>query len=247
MQKRIVVVEDDREQAEEVRDYLQANGFRIQVVGEGRAFRALMSAGEPDLVVLDINLPGDSGLTLLQELRRDSDVPVLALSGRIDPIDRVVGLELGADDYIAKPYHPRELLARINAVLRRRILEPRSVAAANPASPLLCFLGFTLDTRRRLLSGPDGRDIALTSSLYKLLEAGVRRPGRTLTREFLTSYVFGRDWQPMDRSIDNLVALLRKRMSGDDVSMSAFKSVRGVGYVFAANVTEAAENEAAES
>jgi two-component system, OmpR family, response regulator len=238
MQKRIVVVEDDREQAEEVKDYLQTNGFHVQVVGDGRAFRALMSTGEPDLIVLDINLPGESGLTLLQELRRDSDVPVLALSGRIDPIDRVVGLELGADDYVAKPYHPRELLARINAVLRRSMSSPRPAAAASPASETVCFLGFTLDVRRRQLSGPDGREIALTSSLFKLLEAGVRRPGRTLTREFLTRYIFGREWQPADRSVDNLVALLRGRMSGDGDPIVAFKSVRGAGYVFAAEVSE---------
>ncbi len=219
--------------------YLTDEGFQVSLAGDGQEMRREMADAEIDLVLLDQVIPGDDGLTLLRELRRHSSVPVIMVTGKGEMLDRIVGLEVGADDYIAKPFHLREVLARIRAVLRRAAPAAAPATEAPEAEPQgdrLAFAGWTLDTRRRELRDSQGAEVELTTGEFNLLLAFLEAPNRPLNRDQLMDKLRGRDWSPFDRSIDTQVGRLRKKIEVDPKNPSLIKTVRGVGYVFTPEV-----------
>jgi len=219
--------------------YLEDEGFEVSLAENGEQLRAAMAAGEIDLVLLDQVIPGEDGLTHLRELRRRSSVPVIMITGKGEMLDRIVGLEVGADDYIAKPFHLREVLARIRAVLRRSApaSSPNAeIADASTEFGPLAFAGWTLDPRRRELRNARGEEVELTTGEFNLLLAFVRAPNRPLNRDQLMDLLRGRDWSPFDRSIDTQVGRLRKKIEADPKNPTLIKTVRGVGYVFTPEV-----------
>jgi two-component system phosphate regulon response regulator OmpR len=226
--ERVLVVDDDPALRELLSDYLTANGLVVEAVGDGAAMRRALLGGMPGAIVLDLMLPGEDGLSLARELRTHSAVPILMLSARGEEIDRVIGLEVGADDYLAKPFGPRELLARLRALLRRS----RTVAA-EPASPSLlpCFGPFQLDlAAHRLLR--DGVEVRLTSAEFDLLRVFVERPNCVLSRDTLVTQLKGYERDPFDRSIDIRVTRLRRKIEIDPAAPAFVRTIRGEGYLF---------------
>ncbi len=229
----ILVVDDHREIRELLAKYLTRNGFRVSVASGGVDMRQQMRTGTFDLVVLDIMMPGEDGLTLCRQLRQASDIPVVLLTAVAEETDRIVGLELGADDYVTKPFNPRELLARIRAILRRA----QGPARAQQGEPgLYRFDRWQLDPGRRVLLDETGNDVRLGSAEFRLLLAFVTRPSVVLSRDQLLDITAGRPAQVFDRSIDNLVSRLRRRIERDPQNPTLIKTVWGDGYVFAAPV-----------
>ena len=228
---RILVVDDDPDLRDLLSTYLGANGFEVQTAGDGVAMRAALASGAPDAIVLDLMLPGEDGLSLTRWLRAQSSVPILMLSARGEELDRVIGLEVGADDYLAKPFGPRELLARLRALLRR--VQPGAAdVAAPPAQPH--FGPFSLDIEgRRLLR--DGVEIGLTSAEFGLLAAFVTRPNRVLSRDTLVDILRGYERDAFDRSIDNRVTRLRRKIEVEAAAPAYIRTVRGEGYLFNPN------------
>lgn len=229
----ILIVDDDREIRELVGNYLKKNGLRTTVVADGRQMRSFLEANTVDLIVLDIMMPGDDGLQLCRELRvgKHKATPVLMLTARNDETDRIIGLEMGADDYLTKPFAARELLARINAVLRRtRMLPPNLVVTE--AGRLLAFGRWQLDTSARHLLDKDGTMVALSGAEYRLLRVFLDHPQRVLSRDQLLNLTQGRDADLFDRSIDLLVSRLRQRLLDDAREPAYIKTVRSEGYVF---------------
>lgn len=233
----ILVVDDDSRIRKLLEDYLGIEGFLVRSAAHGNGMRQQMEDGDFDLVLLDIGLPGEDGLTLARELRRVSTVGIIMLTGKADVIDRIVGIEVGADDYIAKPFHLREVLARVKAVLRRAHDNGKS-NIANPEEELLengtAFGQWQFFPARRSLIGLDGCEVALTSGEFDMLAALLRNPGRVLTRDQLMDITHGSNWAAVDRTIDAQIARLRKKIEPDVANPSLIKSVRGVGYVFSA-------------
>jgi two-component system OmpR family response regulator len=228
----ILIVDDDSEIRSLLRDYLERNGLRATAVADGRGMRAALADGQFDLVILDLMLPGEDGLVLCRELRAHSTLPVVMLTARGEETDRIVGLEMGADDYLPKPFNPRELLARIKAVLRRSHAVP---PAAMPAEARrLHFAGWTLELARRQLLSASGVVVPLSGGEYRLLRIFLDRPQRVLSRDQLLELSHGREASPYDRSIDVQVGRLRRRL--DDEAASLIQTVRGEGYVLAADV-----------
>jgi two-component system OmpR family response regulator len=228
---RIVVIEDDPEIRTLVRDYLQRNGFRVDAADGAAALDRLMSTyGEPDLIVLDVMLPGEDGLSICRRLRAASRVPILMLTARGEDIDRIIGLEIGADDYLAKPFNPRELVARIRAVLRRG--EP-----APTTSSRLLVGGLTVDLYARAVRSADGTTLPLTAAEFDLLDCFVKHPGRALSRDFLMDWTRGRRSEATDRTIDVQVSRLRKKIERGEEPM--IKTLRNAGYMLAVPVEEA--------
>ncbi len=226
----ILVVDDDPRICQMLQRYFEEEGYEVTVVHDGHAMKRAMSAVTFDAILLDLVLPGDDGLTLAREIRAGSDIPIIMLTGRDDVIDRIVGLEIGADDYIAKPFHLREVLARLRTILRRRRPAP---TAAPEASELICFDGFTLDIGRRVLSSGDNANIELTTGEFDMLAVLAKSPRRVLTREALMDMTRGRNLEAFDRTIDAQIARLRKKIERDPKKPEIIKSVRGIGYVFA--------------
>lgn len=225
---RILVVDDDPDLRELLCTYLRGNGFAVEAVGDGVSMRAALAGGLPDAIVLDLMLPGEDGLSLTRTLRAQSSVPILMLSARGEEMDRVIGLEVGADDYLAKPFGPRELLARLRALLRRG-----SAAAPEAAPPgsYPNFGPFSLDTLgRRLLR--DGLEVQLTSAEFDLLAAFVAHPNQVLSRDRLVDLLRGYDRDPFDRSIDNRVTRLRRKIETTPAAPAYIRTVRGEGYLF---------------
>lgn len=217
--------------------YFEHEGYRISVAADGAAMRAQLSAKPVDLILLDVVMPGEDGLTLAREIRARSNVGIIMLTGRGGMLDRVVGLEVGADDYIAKPFHLREVLARVKSVLRRR--KPASEIPSTDqgqANETVRFEGWRLDTARRQLVSPKGEDVLLTTGEFDLLAALLRQPGRVFGRDALMDLTRGRSWEAFDRTIDAQIARLRKKIEADPKKPSLVKSVRGVGYVFTGKV-----------
>lgn len=196
-------------------------------------------AQEPiDLVTLDLNLGGEDGLRIARNLRSRRNVPIVMITGKADPIDRIVGLELGADDYIVKPFHMREVVARVRAVLRRYRPDNGAGDVCEPVSdrPRYEFDGWRCDIARREVRAPDGQIVDLTTAEFNLLTILLERPGRVLSRDEIMDLLKGHDWSPIDRSIDALVARLRKKIEPQAERPMLIKTVRGVGYAFSSSV-----------
>ena len=232
----ILVVDDDREIRSLLGDYLEKNGFRATAVADGRAMWSALEQGRFDLVILDVMLPGEDGFVLCRSLRARSDLPVIMLTAKGEDMDRIVGLELGADDYLAKPFNPRELLARIKSVLRRHRAVPGNLQA-EPAR-YLHFAGWTLDLAARNLVSPTQVVVALSGAEFRLLRVFLSYPNRVLSRDQLMDLTVGREADPLDRSIDVQVSRLRQRVDDDAREPAIIKTVRGEGYVLAANVEQ---------
>ena len=236
----ILIVDDEVEVRRLLEAGLKAEGYAVSEAADGAGLMAMLEKKPVDLITLDVRLGGEDGFNLAREVRAKNNVPIIMISGKGDMIDRVVGLELGADDYIAKPFHMREVLARVRAVLRRYETQGAEPARASPAekSRRFEFDGWVLDAGRRALVNPEGKDCELTTAEFNLLLLLVERPGRVLSRDELMDLLKGHDWTPLDRSIDGLVARLRKKIERGEVPQLV-KTVRGVGYVFAAQVRRA--------
>jgi two-component system OmpR family response regulator len=230
----ILVVDDDTEIRSLLHEYLQKQGYRVNAVADGKGLRAAVATSHPDLIILDLMLPGEDGLTLCRELRAKSEIPIIMLTARGDETDRIVGLEMGADDYVAKPFSPRELLARIQSVLRRARALPENLKTEE--SGLFRFAGWTLDAATRNLISPQGVVVALSGTDFRLLKIFVDHPNRVLTRDQLIDLMLSRDAGPYDRAIDVQVSRLRQRLGEDAKEPAIIKTVRGQGYVFAAHV-----------
>ncbi len=229
---RILVVDDDARIRQMLVRYFEDNGFKVNAVANGAAMRSELAKSSYAAIFLDLVLPnGENGLELLRELRSTSDVPVLMLTGQDDVTDKVVGLEVGADDYIAKPFHLRELLARLRTILRRRTASD-ATRATNGQDETLAFEGWSLDVSRRRLTSPQGDDVALTTGEFDMLLVFVRNPGRVLSRETLMDLTRNRNLEAFDRAIDAQIVRLRKKIENDPKSPDLIQSVRGVGYVF---------------
>jgi two-component system, OmpR family, response regulator len=238
MSQHVLVVDDDPAVRELLRDCLEPEGFRVSEAADSAAMRALLSAGHIDLVTLDLMLGGENGLDLARDIRSRHDIPIVMITGKGEMIDRVVGLELGADDYIAKPFHTREVVARIRAVLRRKAPEPSPIASA-PKAERLTFEDWTIDIGRREVTAKDKQSLALTTAEFNLLEILARRPQRVHSRDAIMDLLKGHDWTPFDRSIDALVSRLRRKIEVDPENPRLLKTVRGVGYIFACEVRQA--------
>jgi two-component system OmpR family response regulator len=238
----ILVVDDDREIRDLLGKFLERQGMRVTAARDARDARRLWPLGRYHLVVLDLMLPGESGLDFARWLRGQEDVPIVMLTAMAEETDRIVGLELGADDYVTKPFNPRELVARIRAVLRRANGEGAAGgggATKDAAARALRFAGWTLEPAKRRLLNPEGVEVPLTGGEYELLLVLVERPNRVLTRDMLMDLLRGRQAGPFDRAIDVAVSRLRRKLEDDGRNPTLIKTVRGGGYVLAATVEKA--------
>ena len=236
MSKKILVVDDDAELTELLRGYLGSQGFAVETAFDGVAMRCQLSTFQPDLLILDLMLPGEDGLTLCRDLRAASRLPILMLTARGDDMDRIIGLEMGADDYLPKPFNPRELLARIKSILRRvEEHEPR-----NTPLRLLRFASWTLDLSARNLIDGDGVVITLSGGEFRLLHLLAESPNRILSRDQLMDALAGRDAGPFDRTIDVMISRLRRRLNDDARDPELIKTVRSEGYMLATRVERCA-------
>jgi two-component system OmpR family response regulator len=235
----VLIVDDDPEICQLVARFLEPHGFRVAAAGDGPSMREALQREPADLVILDLMLPGDDGLALCRELRTTSRVPIIFLTALNSEADRVVGLEMGADDYLSKPFSTRELLARVRAVLRRAAPVTDEAPEAAPKAAIgrrLRFSGWTLDIGRRQLTAPDGVLVDLSGGEYELLIAFLERPQIVLTRDQLLDITHGRSAGPFDRAIDMQVGRLRRKIEADPKNPELIKTVRGGGYVLASQV-----------
>ena len=237
MRDRVLIVDDDEDiQSLLEEEYLRKNGFDAHAVADGKAMWEALASKPVSLVVLDLMLPGEDGLSLCRQLRSRSQVPVLMLTARGEAVDRILGLEMGADDYLAKPFDPRELLARIRSILRRAKSLPMDTEIDVPET--FNFSGWRLDTRERNLCAPDGVVVPLSGAEYRLLLIFLQNRNVVLSRDQLSNFTFGRDADPLDRTIDMQVSRLRERLRELAREPEIIKTVRGKGYVLAARVDE---------
>lgn len=239
--KTILVVDDEPAVRELLRDCLELEGFCICEAAKGSEIHEQLERQSIDLITLDLNLGGENGFDLVREIRATRNVPIVMITGKGDTIDRVVGLELGADDYIAKPFQLREVVARIRAVLRRYHCIPDAAMPTSTAPETgerYAFGEFKLNVPHRQLTLNDDTPCELTTSEFNLLLAFVQRPSRVLSRDNLMDVLKGHEWSPTDRSIDALIVRLRRKIEPEPSSPTFIKTVRGVGYVFAADVTK---------
>ena len=239
----IAVLDDEVDITQLLAGYLGSRGYRVTQLHNGRALMDLMPADPPQLVLLDLGLPGEDGFQIARQLREHWRCGLVIVTGRGDAVDKVVGLEVGADDYVTKPFDLRELLARIKAVLRRLMPAEQPPATPSAAPPLprsrLCFAGWQLDTAARSLTSPQGADVGLTTGEFDLLCAFAQHPGRVLSRDFLLEHTRGRGAGPFDRTIDVQVGRLRKKLEADAEDPQIIKSVRGAGYILVPPVSAA--------
>jgi two-component system, OmpR family, response regulator len=239
----ILIVDDEPRIRTMLRRYLVGEGLKVTEAADGAALRSVLDREAVDLVLLDLMMPGEDGLSLARYIRQRSEIPIIMLTGKGDLIDRVVGLEAGADDYIIKPFELREVLARIRTVMRRSgarttaSATPAPVRPTDPAEERLAFEGWRLDLVRRELNRPTGEPVPLTAGEFELLCVFARHPNRVLSREQLMDLVKGREWAAYDRAVDTQVARLRKKIEADPSDPKLIKTMRGGGYIFAAAVT----------
>lgn len=239
----ILIVDDDPEIRTRLGKFLRDHGLSVCEASRAGEATSVLQRGGIDLVVLDVMMPGDDGLTLCRRLRADNDIPIILLTALSSDTDRIVGLELGADDYVTKPFNPRELLARIRALIRRSgMASPEK--SPRPAAPAFRFSGWLLDINRRSLTSPAGHLVVLTSGEFDLLAVFVENPQRVLSREQLLGYLHGRIVQPFDRSIDVQVSRLRRKIEPDPANPKLIKTIRSEGYFFTPDVGSAAADAA---
>ena len=233
----ILIVDDEPAVRRLLRRAVEEEGFEVGEAASAGAARAELERRTFDLVTLDLGLPHEGGLSLARELRASSDIPIIIISGKDDVVDRVLGLEIGADDYVTKPFHVREVVARIRSVLRRQSSASRQPPSSGGRSgERLRFAGWMLDLAARELRAADGKRVALTSGEFDLLHMLARHPHRTLSRDEIMTGTKGRDWAAYDRSVDAMVTRLRKKIEADPSRPAILKTVRGVGYIFCAEV-----------
>jgi len=231
----LLVVDDDREIRTLLADYLDTHGFKTLTAADGAGMWRALDTARVDLIVLDLTLPGEDGLTLCRTLRARSTVPVIMLTARREPLDRILGLEMGADDYLPKPFEPRELLARIRSVLRRTQALPPNLEP--PVAQRLHFADWTLDLTARQLVSPSGVVVALSGAEFRLLKVFLEHPNRVLNRDQLLNLTQGRDAELFDRSVDLQVSRLRQKLGEDAKAPQIIKTVRNEGYVLATAVS----------
>lgn len=235
-EQHILIVDDDPGICELLKEYLGKNGYQVTTAGDGKEMGSVLDHTRINLIVLDLMLPGTDGLELCRDLRAKSKMPIIMLTARDDEMDRVLGLEMSADDYLAKPFSARELLARIKGVLRRVSDLPFDPLSETPEG--LAFSGWKLDTRTQHLTCPKGIVIPLSHAEYRLLLVLLTHANRILSRDQLLDLTQGRESGPFDRSIDVLVGRLRRRLGDDANQAELIKTVRGRGYLFSANVSD---------
>ena len=239
----ILVVDDDREIRDLLGRFLDKHGLRVTTAADGRDMRQALDDWKIDLIVLDLMLPGEDGLTLCRKLRADSSIPVIMLTAMGEEVDRIIGLEMGADDYIAKPFSPRELLARIKAVLRRAEALPKGGVGVGDDGMVLSFAGWSLDQEKRELQSSDGVMVPLSDGEFDLLAVFATHPGRVLSRDQLLDLARGRDALPFDRSIDVQVSRLRRKIEDNPKEPALIKTVRSGGYMFTPTVQKKEKGE----
>ncbi len=231
----IAVLDDEVDITRLLAGYLQGHGYRVTQLHDGRSLMALMHADPPSVVLLDLGLPGEDGFSIARQLREHWRCGLVIVTGRGDSVDKVVGLEVGADDYVTKPFDLRELLARIKAVMRRLAPDegapPGAAGAPAPRVSTMRFAAWELDTAARRLNDAQGREVSLTTGEFDLLCAFARHPGRVLSRDFLLEHTRGREAGPFDRTIDVQVGRLRRKLEADAEHPQIIKSVRGAGYI----------------
>lgn len=230
----VLVVDDDPSIRDMLAEYLGSHGFSVAQAGDGDAMRTEIERMAPDVVLLDLRLPREDGITLARYLRERYDLGIIMVTGAGEVVDRIVGLEVGADDYVTKPFDPRELLARIKSVLRRSQVRPAPdvPAAPNAASQRLRFGRCQLDVASHQLFDADGGEIPLTSMEFDLLKIFAEHPGKALSRDRILTLTKNREWDPYDRSIDIRIARLRRKVEADPENPQVIRTVRGVGYMF---------------
>jgi two-component system phosphate regulon response regulator OmpR len=234
---RILIVEDDSSVRAMLAEYLSSHGYEVAQADRGTAMREAVERSLPDVVLLDVNLPGEDGLSLARFLRERFDVGIIMVTGATDVADRVAGLEVGADDYVTKPFELRELRARVKSVLRR--IQARAPAAApgeppraGPSAPRALVGACSLDLRSHQLFDAEGGEIPITGMEFDLLKAFVERPNQVLSRDQLLTLTRNREWEPFDRSIDIRIARVRRKIEADPEHPQAIRTVRGAGYMF---------------
>ncbi len=233
-QRTVWVVDDDLQLCHLLGHYLAGEGYQVRTATRAEKFFEQMTKAPADLIILDVMLPDQDGFVVTRKLRAQSDVPILMLTGRADIVDKVVGLEFGADDYLTKPFERRELLARVRSLLRRAQHKSASVPRREPSA--VHFAGWHLDLTGHALIAPSGQPVALTHREFTLLAAFVKRPQRVLTRDDILNLVAGRKWSPFDRSVDVLIGRLRVKLEQDPKHPTLIVTVRGAGYKFASSV-----------
>ncbi|MFB2831841.1 response regulator [Aeromonas jandaei] len=232
----ILVVDDHSEIRDLLKRFLEQHGLRVSCARDGKEMKRLLEEREFDLLVLDLMMPGEDGLTLCRELRAKSSLPIIMLTAMGEETDRIIGLEMGADDYLAKPFNPRELLARIKAVMRRTQAETQP--AAETLTRDLRFDRWLLDVNRRELVDEDGVGLSLSTAEFDLLKVFLERPQRVLSRDQLLDLARGREAVAFDRAIDTLVSRLRRKLERDPKNPELIKTIWGGGYMFSADVTQ---------
>ena len=236
-QDHLLVVDDDAELRNLLRDYLGQAGYRVTTVGDGRQMQRALDAAPFDLIVLDVMLPGEDGLSLCRRLRAGSRVPILMLTARGDEVDRIIGLEMGADDYLSKPFNPRELLARVKSILRRAGSLPENLADEDVRR--FRFAEWSLDTRTRQLISPVGVVVDLSGTEFKLLRMLLDHPNRVLSRDQMLEFTQGREANVFDRAVDVQIGRLRRKLGDDPREPRIIKTVRNEGYVLSVPVERA--------
>jgi two-component system phosphate regulon response regulator OmpR len=234
---RVLIVDDDPAVRDMLAEYLSSHGYDVAQADGGAAMRAELERAVPDVVLLDVGLPGEDGLSLARYLRERYELGIVMVTGAGEVVDRIVGLEMGADDYIAKPFDPRELRARLKSVMRRT--QSRGAAAAAPAAPAaqapegrLPVGRCLLDLKSHQLYERDGAEVPLTSMEYELLRVFAEHPNQVLSRDRLLTLTRNREWEPFDRSIDIRIARLRRKIEEDPENPRTLRTVRGAGYMF---------------
>lgn len=232
----VLIVDDDPAICEAIQLYLETAGINALMARDGREMRATLDRTQVDLVILDLKLPGEDGFALTRHLRATSNVAIIIITGNEEEVDRVVGLELGADDYVAKPFSPRELLARIKTILRRTMA--MTAVPSKYKTDLRYFSGWQFDTVSRNLIAPGGEEVSLTTQEYNLLAVFTDHPNDVFDRDRLSMALQNRKWDPFDRSVDVLVGRLRAKIEDDPKNPQLIKTVRSIGYIFTPGMVE---------
>jgi len=229
----ILVVDDEADIRDLLSEYLGGHGYSVTTASNGEAMRDAVRQQRPQVVLLDVNMPGEDGLTLARWLRNEMEVAIIMVSGAGEAVDRIVGLEVGADDYVSKPFDPRELLARIKSVSRRYQPQIKSTPDQNKdPDETMVFAGYRLNLATHQLNDPDGNEVPLTSMEFDLLRVFAERPNRVLTRDQLLQLTQNRDWDPYDRSIDIRITRIRRKLESNPNKPKIIKTIRGSGYMF---------------